>query len=368
MMPKASTDHSALQRACTQLGDVVIDPSLWPRVMADICRAADAYGAMLLQADIRTTDVPRTESMNEIMDYYFRNKWHLNDTRANLGVPLFLRGETVILDQDFMTPEMLRRNPFYNDCLIRNNVPWFAGIQFSAGAAMWALCLQRTNEQGPFAIADKRVLAAISARLTEAATLSTAIGRIALSSATSALDGVRQPALAVDRDGRVLDANAAAHIMVGDDIFVRNTFLGFRDKEAARQLETFVSRMRLVPDTAELPVESFVVRRKSQRPVIVNVLPVPAAARGPFLGARAILTMTSLEPKRGLNAPTLMKAFGLTRAEAQAALLVAEGLSPEQAARDLDISVATFRAQLKAVFAKTGTHRQNELTALVSRF
>jgi DNA-binding CsgD family transcriptional regulator len=279
-----------------------------------------------------------------------------------------MRGEMVVTDQDLMTLDQIQRNQFYNECLIPIQMPWFAGIQFSAGPAMWALCLQRTAEQGPFATDDKRVLATLSARLTEAATLSTAVGRIALSSATSALDGVRQPALAVDRDGRVLNANAVAHTILGDDVFVRNRFLGFRDKEASRQLDAFVRRMRLVPDTSELPSESFVVQRQNQRPLIVSVLPVPGAARGPFLGARAILTLTSLEPKRGLDGQILMKAFGLTRAEARAALLVAEGSSPEQAANDLNISIETFRAQLKAVFAKTGTHRQNELAALLSRF
>jgi DNA-binding CsgD family transcriptional regulator len=47
--------------------------------------------------------------------------------------------------------------------------------------------------------------------------------------------------------------------------------------------------------------------------------------------------------------------------------MIAEGLNPERAAQQLGISKATARNQLKAVFAKTATHRQGELVALLSR-
>jgi hypothetical protein len=41
------------------------------------------------------------------------------------------------------------------------------------------------------------------------------------------------------------------------------------------------------------------------------------------------------------------------------------GTSLEQAAQELNISTETARSQLKAVFAKTDTHRQSELVALL---
>jgi DNA-binding CsgD family transcriptional regulator len=45
---------------------------------------------------------------------------------------------------------------------------------------------------------------------------------------------------------------------------------------------------------------------------------------------------------------------------------MATGLSPQQAAGELQVSPSTVRNQLKAVFAKTGTHRQSELVTLMS--
>lgn len=59
--------------------------------------------------------------------------------------------------------------------------------------------------------------------------------------------------------------------------------------------------------------------------------------------------------------PVLQEMFGLTPAEAKLASLLAAGLRIDDAARQLGISVHTARAQLKQVFAKTGTHRQAAL-------
>jgi DNA-binding CsgD family transcriptional regulator len=45
---------------------------------------------------------------------------------------------------------------------------------------------------------------------------------------------------------------------------------------------------------------------------------------------------------------------------------MAEGISVYKAAEALEISRETARNQLKAVYAKTATHRQGELVALLS--
>jgi DNA-binding CsgD family transcriptional regulator len=98
------------------------------------------------------------------------------------------------------------------------------------------------------------------------------------------------------------------------------------------------------------------------------VLPVDAIARGPFLGARAILVFTDLKIRPGPEPGLLRRAFSLTAAEARLAAVIATGVSPEEAAERLEIARETARKQLKSVFEKTGAHRQGELVALLSRF
>ena len=57
----------------------------------------------------------------------------------------------------------------------------------------------------------------------------------------------------------------------------------------------------------------------------------------------------------------------LTPAEARVACAVAEGRDLKSLAERESVSVETVRAQLKAVFRKTGTRRQNELAARILR-
>ncbi len=364
---KSGIDLDLLERASARLGEAVVDPALWPDLLEDIYPALGSSGALLLQTDVRTPDVPRTASINDGVTAYFKDNWHIHESRAKRGVPLLLGGAPVVIDQDLFTPEEVARDPFYNELLIPYRMPWFGAVGFRAGEALWALVIQRGPEKGMFAPTDKRILATLSTRLSEAATLSTVIGRAALSAAATALATVRRPSIAIDRNGVVLDQTAATEDVFDDDLFIKNRHLQIRDKEAQRQFNSFLSRLFFTPDTSTLPADPIVVRREKRRPVVIRVLPVPAAARSPFLGARALLTFTSLEARPGPNVAKLSLGFGLTPAEARLASIVAAGSSPEEAAARLGISRETARSQLKAVFAKTQTHRQAELAALLAK-
>jgi DNA-binding CsgD family transcriptional regulator len=335
--------------------------------MEEISMAVGATGAVLLQSDVRTPDVPRTASLHEAMNFYFQENWHTRDIRANRGVPLLLRGALTIADQDFVTPDEIRRDSFYNDMVARFGFRWFAAIGFRAGPALWALSIQRTASEGPFDEPDRRILGALSQRLTEVSSLSTAVGRVALLSAASALNAVRHPAIAIDRFGFVLDANAAAEAVFDDCIHLKGRQLFVADADGKWQLNNLFDRLRITPDTEAVNADPIIVRRAGARPVIIRVLPVHGAARTPFLGARALLTLTPVERRPGPSTALLAQLFKLTPAEAKLASLVAEGSSPGETAEQLGISRATARTQLKAVFVKTDTHRQSELVALLAR-
>jgi DNA-binding CsgD family transcriptional regulator len=107
------------------------------------------------------------------------------------------------------------------------------------------------------------------------------------------------------------------------------------------------------------------VPRPDRRPLVLRVLPLAEAARSPFLGASALLTITDLEAERRPDPTLLAQVFGLTAAEARLAAFLAAGASLEEAANALGIAVGTARSQIKAVFAKTGTGRQGALVALL---
>jgi DNA-binding CsgD family transcriptional regulator len=106
------------------------------------------------------------------------------------------------------------------------------------------------------------------------------------------------------------------------------------------------------------------VERPEQRPLIMNAVPLPVDGVD---GPHSVLLLIDLDATPILNRGALEQVFGLTPTEAKLATLMAQGATLAEAAAHQGVRVATVRAQLRAIFTKTHTHRQAELVMLVSR-
>ena len=93
---------------------------------------------------------------------------------------------------------------------------------------------------------------------------------------------------------------------------------------------------------------------------------LPPATADVFAAARAAVVISDLERRPDPPETVLRSVFGLTVMQAKLARLIASGQSLESAGDELGISQETARTHLKVVFAKTDTHRQAELTAMLS--
>ncbi|MBA2400398.1 MAG: helix-turn-helix transcriptional regulator [Bradyrhizobium sp.] len=361
-------DVGRLQSISNRLGDAVLDPAQWPVLMQDICSASGAMGACLLQSDVRTPDVPMTDSVREFFKTYFDDRYNENDIRAERAVPLLLEGRQIVSDQDIFTSETeMLRDPLYAH-LNSFGLRWFAAVGFFAGPALWGFSIQRTIGEGAFEESEKTALANLSQRLTETATLSTSVGRVVLSNVTNALGFIKRPAIALDRLGSVLEINPLAEALLGGgDINMVGQRLVLRDRRTQAAFNTFLDRLRAASDLDALGVAPIVIRRDGRLPVVIRVLPVDGAARSPFLGARAILIFSGSDGGEAEQLAMLHQAFLLTPSEARIAVCLAGGKSLEEAAQEMAIAQETARSHLKSVFRKTGTHRQGELVALVGR-
>jgi DNA-binding CsgD family transcriptional regulator len=197
--------------------------------------------------------------------------------------------------------------------------------------------------------------------------MSKAVGRRVLLGVSNALELVRQPAIAIDRLGFVLDANPIAQKLFGDEIGIRQRRLWVRDRRAKYLLDSIADQLRTQADDAVLRAAPIIVHRERLAPVLIRVLPVPGPARSPFLGARALLILSVLAPKIRPDPAVLRQLFGLTPTESKVASIISTGASPEEAAEELGVAIVTARNHLKSIFAKTGTHRQSELANLLSQ-
>ena len=210
---------------------------------------------------------------------------------------------------------------------------------------------------------EERILASFTRRLIEIAAV--AGGHGPAPSPTAALNAMRLPAIALDWHGFVADVNAAAETIFDNDVKIKDRRLFVRDPAARALLKEAIDRLRNSPRLTPLATDPIVVQRHDKMPVIVRLWPFDGAAHLPAQELRALLTLNALGPKPGPPAAILAKTFRLTPSEAKLACVIASGASPGIAARELKISRETARNQLKSVFAKTNTHRQSELVALL---
>lgn len=176
----------------------------------------------------------------------------------------------------------------------------------------------------------------------------------------------------VDSAGAVITINAAAHA-----IMARTRVLAIHDGRlhAMRQADQQLLQ-RHIREKAEQQSSyntdpncyaAFALLR-DDHPLPVTVMVRPGPPFGP-VSAPLLRTATVIlrDPARRLRlaAADLEQLFGLSRAEARLAQLLADGLSMDEAAEHLGVSRNTVRSQLQAVFAKTGTNRQGDLVRLL---
>ncbi len=103
-------------------------------------------------------------------------------------------------------------------------------------------------------------------------------------------------------------------------------------------------------------------------PVLMSLHPC-----APFHAASGKTTATLTLTLRGQRSRTFLpdcmaQHFGLTPAEFRLCNALARGLSLKACAQKWNRSYDTLRSQLKSILAKTGTHRQPELIALLDTF
>jgi DNA-binding CsgD family transcriptional regulator len=206
---------------------------------------------------------------------------------------------------------------------------------------------------------EERILSSFTQRLIEIAAVSAGEG--AGTSITGALNTMRLPAVSLDRHGFVIDVNTGARTLFDNNIKIRDRRLFIREVEARAMLKASLACDHF--KFASLMAEPIVVQRRDKLPVILRVWPLDGLA--PKQDVRWMVTLNALGPKPGPPPSILAKTFQFNGPESKLASVLARGAPLQTAARELQIPWQTARNQLKSVFAKTQTHSQSELVALL---
>jgi DNA-binding CsgD family transcriptional regulator len=181
------------------------------------------------------------------------------------------------------------------------------------------------------------------------------------------LDALDLGAALLDRRGIVAHANRKARSLFGSGLDVSNGRLVAGDAAVNAELQRLVdgaAALRFSPVAAR-PVP---IARAGKRPLVVEAVPIAEGlVDDPLCMLRSILLITDLGESPAFRSSRLRDVFRLTNAEAKLAARISSGEDIDAAAIALGVTRETARSQLKSIFAKTDTHRQAELVAVLAR-
>ena len=370
------SERDAFQRILASLYDAMLDDTHWPATSALIDEACGLTGNALLvgegpKDDIRVLFVGlyyrgqrRTDLEREYLEVYHP---------INEAIPRQLQlpeGHLVQL-KDLYTAEELKTSPAYNEALLRGKYQNGLNVLLEGpgGSHMtWSLADPVASDGwGSSQIAMvRRLLPHIRQFVRVRQALMRTEARD--TTVTALLDNPRIGVLQLDRRGRILAVNDRARLILrhGD---------GLSDKDGVLRTSLPNDQLRLerllagaLPTSGAVAVSGSMMLGRSSvlPPLVVHVKPV--AVPQPDYGARHVAALVLIvEPGRHhrVDPELVATTLGLTPAESQVAVWLAEGKSVRDMATATGLTDNAIYWHLKQIYQKKSISRQVDLVRLV---
>lgn len=352
-----------LAKVTAALARAAIEPSYWPQALRIVEVCTNSAGALLLPVVGNVPLISCTPSMEASFDTYVRGGWHERDERYRGAHALLNRG--VMTDDDCMPLLERKRSEFYQDFLAANGFRDWAGVRVGRDNFIWTLSLQRTAKESLYSKEELACLAELSSKLDVVAETSAVFAATRGQAALDAFQFSGRAAFLLDRAGNVVRLNQAASELLGKDIQVTSGRISASDKSGHREL---LLALRQLLWTQELSIAPPIVLKKRQGgKYIIHLMRLSYQTQSPFSAWHAMMMVADTDSKISLKVDLLQRAFDLTPAEARVAASIGIGEDIGHYAIRADVSKETVRRQVKSIFSKTGTRRQAELVALLTK-
>jgi DNA-binding CsgD family transcriptional regulator len=348
-----------IEIAVESFRDAAMFPARWPQALERVAAALHSDGATLLLPPTRAHFLTASTTLHPLVEQHF--KLPFPDSREQRVSPDITEGFKP--DQAYFTPEEIKRDPYYQEFLVRHGLGWNAAAALGGGLLM---SLKRGNRLGRYERAEISDLNAALPWLRSASRAAALAWRSNFSGRLSAFDQIGRGAILMDERARVVEFNAS--VQFGDGLDLSDGAL-----QAARAADrTRLARfLAAVVDPALSSSRSGSIlalpRPSGRRPWLLDGVPCTDAMRSLHSRATALVLVTDMDRPVNVTLDHLREMFGLTPTEARLARELAGGRSVQQAAAALSISVDHARQRLKSIFLSTDTSSQAQLVALVAK-
>lgn len=387
---QSTEDWSRYDDLLHNIYDAAVNPQHWPRALSEIADHWRAPRALLYSFSVPSGAVGFTFTHNisprELQIYAARsaNADPFVEAAQRMGV---LSEGRAHLGQDLVSREALVKTDFYRDIWAPLGIGQLCtGVIFDgtdAHKAPAALSLYRSLDEPPFTIEDRERLQRLIAHLSRSLGVMFHLRdqEVQVASTVCALESLRSGVVLLDQDLGIVHLNGAARSLLkgGDPIGRRwrryqsdeREVLGLSPRlhERAREFDTWLSRASMLSMQEEVEhfSNAFVLTGERGEPsCVLHASPLVSSTCG-LTRAHQPRVIVFLYDMTAVSVPAeqLCELFGLTPAEARAALQILRGGSVFEMASRLSVSMNTLKTQLAGVYAKTMTHRQPDLLKLL---
>jgi DNA-binding CsgD family transcriptional regulator len=345
-------------------------PGNWRAVLERTAQVFGADGTCILAFPSSAIGAVWTPSLDELADTFFAGGWHLKNERMIRGQPM-RPFRPVVTESDLFTPDELDRHPFNAELMNRHGMRWNANC-FLGAVDGWetGLGMERTAKRERFSAEETDALRSILPHMRTAAQVASRLALAKGQGMLEAFDNLGCAALLLGHNGRVTSHNTQAKPYIGRDITIVQGCLLATHKGSNDGLQRLVGGVLgnpMQPPAHRQTVATLTRRDGSGRPLFALGMPLVGAAQDVFQHAKAMVLL--IDPDAQVSPPELIlrHGFSLTPAELRLALAMIRGVTLADYAETNRVTIGTARIQLKAVMAKTGTHRQADLVALLAR-
>lgn len=231
----------------------------------------------------------------------------------------------------------------------------------------------RSIDTAAFNATDKSLMARLVKHLRQAIQLHARLNRIESERDlyAGAFDRLSVATVILDEQGEVIHTNDVADALLAerDGISLGARQLHFtrrEDGDEFRRLREPFLKQGIESSGPALTVAMRIQRPSGKPDLGLVIKPVPSSEWSEGQAwPRAAVFISDPQRQTDTSQQLIQRLFGFTPAESALTMRLIRGLSVVEAAAELGVSPHTARAQLKAVFAKTGVTRQAELVRLV---
>jgi DNA-binding CsgD family transcriptional regulator len=363
--------ENQFERATELFYEAAAVPELWPKALQLLGEACGAMGVCLYPIGPGPDSAVCGSSIRGLIDAFLSDGWLKLNPYMQRGMELTIAGRKgLITSEEMLNPDEAARSPFNNEFADRVGLGRArAGMvlgQFGTDLAL-PIVFERAPAAGPYARAEIARMNQLVSGFKPAVALALKVGFETSKRIVNSLAGSGRDFILFGQSGRVLHMVSGLERHIGDAFDLRGGVLHSWERRTDLALLDAIRRAVALASMNERAVGTLgLPRRSGRKPLSVQIVPITGAAHDIFMLARAVMIVTDPEAKPRDQTATLAATFGLSPAEARLASRIGRGEELKAIAEAEGIVIETARARLKAVFAKTGTHRQAELAVLVA--